>query len=163
MQRAGLFRWLISAYLYTLRLAHHPKNRKTPVNLGYRLCQCVIAGGGNLRLYGRSWHDTDPETPCNCLAMASPMGTTKRTGARAEAMKFPEKPSLADTSEIGNVIVTHKEGNVLFAKMPAGLIQRLLTAHRHLFGIRDAMRLLNKASNATRSLGSHVFGSMELR
>ncbi|MBE1282811.1 MAG: hypothetical protein GJ676_05830 [Rhodobacteraceae bacterium] len=81
------------------------------------------------------------------------------------AMSFPERSAAAKKFEVGDVIATHKDGDVVIRKHVSGSFTALvdgvpMPARQYLLGIRDAMNLPDKANNTTRSLGAQVFGAL---
>ena len=81
------------------------------------------------------------------------------------AMTFPNKPAGAGTFDVGNIVDTHQEGNVLFRKHSSGSFTVLIDsqpepAFQHLMRLRDAMGLPDKSTNTTRTLGAQVFGEL---
>lgn len=81
------------------------------------------------------------------------------------AMIFPNKPAGAATFDVGDVIDTHEESNVIFRKHSSGSYTVLVDgqpepAYRHLMRLREAMGLEAKTTDTTRSLGAQVFGKL---
>jgi hypothetical protein len=84
------------------------------------------------------------------------------------SMAFPEKPTGADTFDVGDIVDTHQDGSVLFRKHASGSFTVLVDnqpepAFQHLIRLRDAMVLPDKANNTTRTLGNQVFGELSVR
>jgi len=80
-------------------------------------------------------------------------------------MTFPNKPSSVNKFEVGDVISTHSEGNIVIRKHTSGSFTALVDgeptpARQYLIEIRNALGLPDKATNTTRSLGSQVFGKL---
>jgi len=97
------------------------------------------------------------------LVDSSPYRGSLRLGLGA--MTFPNKPSSADKFEVGDVIATHKEGDVFIRKHASGSFTALVDgepqpARQYLICIRDNMGLPDKPTNTTRSLGAQVFGKL---
>jgi hypothetical protein len=81
------------------------------------------------------------------------------------AMTFPQRSTSANKFEVGDVITSHKDGNVVIRKHVSGSFTALvdgvpMPARQYLLGIRDVMNLPDKATNTTRSLGAQVFGAL---
>jgi hypothetical protein len=79
------------------------------------------------------------------------------------AMTFPSKPVGAGIFNVGDVVDTYQEGNMLFRKHSSGSFTVLVDnkpepAFQHLLRLRDAWKLPDKANNTTRTLGAQVFG-----
>ncbi|MGB7244779.1 MAG: hypothetical protein WBC93_22160 [Sulfitobacter sp.] len=81
------------------------------------------------------------------------------------ALTFPEKPEGAGTFDVGSVVETYQDENVLYRKHSSGSFTVLVDgqpepAFQHLMRLRDAMGLQDKTTNTTRSLGTQVFGKL---
>ena len=81
------------------------------------------------------------------------------------AMTFPRRTDAADKFDVGPVIDTHQEGEVLIRKHASGSFTALVggepvPARQYLLSMRDAMGLPDKATNTTRTLGAQVFGRL---
>ena len=81
------------------------------------------------------------------------------------AMTFPRRTDAADKFDVGPVIDTHQEGEVLIRKHASGSFTALVggepvPARQYLLSMRDAMGLPDKATNTTRTLGAQVFGCL---
>lgn len=79
------------------------------------------------------------------------------------AMAFPNRIATADKFDVGPVVDTYQDGEVLIRKHASGSFTALVggvpqPARSYLISIRDAMCLLPKARDTTRSLGAQVFG-----
>ena len=84
---------------------------------------------------------------------------------RRGSMTFPSRPSSAQKFEVGPVIATHQEGEIVIRKHSSGSFTALVAgqpvpARQYLVDIRNAMGLPDKATNTTRSLGAQVFGAL---
>lgn len=84
------------------------------------------------------------------------------------AMSFPLKPAATSKFELGQVVDTHLEGDVLFQKHTSGSFTALVNgtpqpARQLLKEFRDRLGLPNKANNTTRSLGGQVFGHLRTK
>lgn len=80
-------------------------------------------------------------------------------------MSFPNRPSSANKFEVGDVIATHQEGDIIIRKHTSGSFTALVSgepqpARQYLIDIRNAMGLPDKANNTTRTLGAQVFGKL---
>lgn len=81
------------------------------------------------------------------------------------AFAFPQKPSVASRFILGDVIDTHKDGNVVIRKHVSGSFTALVEgepqpARQLLMDLRDRLELPDKTNNTTRSLGAQVFGHL---
>lgn len=81
------------------------------------------------------------------------------------AMTFPIKSNVAGKFDVGDVVDTYQEGNVVIRKHSSGSFTALVDgepkpARQYLLGMRDAMGLPDKTTNTTRSLGAQVFGKL---
>ncbi|WP_340249925.1 hypothetical protein [Sulfitobacter pontiacus] len=81
------------------------------------------------------------------------------------AMTFPNKQPSAQKFEVGDVIATHVEDNIVIRKHTSGSFTALvggepMPARQYLLEIRNALGLHDKATNTTRSLGAQVFGAL---
>lgn len=79
------------------------------------------------------------------------------------SMTFPNKPVGAGIFNVGDIVDTYQEGNVLFRKHSSGSFTVLVDnkpepAFQHLMRLRDAWNLPDKINNTTRTLGAQVFG-----
>ncbi len=79
------------------------------------------------------------------------------------AMIFPDKPVGAGIFDIGDIVDTYQEGNLLFRKHSSGSFTVLVDnkpepAFQHLMRLRDAWGLPDKTNNTTRTLGAQIFG-----
>jgi predicted methyltransferase MtxX (methanogen marker protein 4) len=78
------------------------------------------------------------------------------------AMEFPQKPSAARKFNLGDIIDTHQDGNVIFRKHASGSFTALVDgeaqpARQLLMELRDRLGLPDKKNNTTRTLGAQVF------
>lgn len=96
----------------------------------------------------------------NC---AAPYRGSLRLGR--SAMTFPKQSRVEGKFEVGGVLETYQDGNVLIRKHTSGSFTALVNgepmpARQYLITIRDAMSLPDKANNTTRSLGAQVFSAL---
>lgn len=84
------------------------------------------------------------------------------------SMIFPKKPSGAGLFDVGDIVDTYQDGNLLFRKHTSGSFTVLVDnqpepAFQHLMRLRDSMGLPDKLNNTTRTLGTQVFGELRSR
>ncbi len=80
------------------------------------------------------------------------------------AMTFPQRAQTASKFEVGEVVDTFEDEDVVIRKHSTGSFTALVKgqpqpARQYLLEIRDRMNLPDKSTNTTRSLGAQVFGS----
>jgi len=73
--------------------------------------------------------------------------------------------AAAGRFEIGDVVATHRDGDVVIRKHSSGSFTALVggepkPARQYLMAMRDAMGLPDKTNNTTRSLGAQVFATL---
>lgn len=81
------------------------------------------------------------------------------------AMTFSTKPNAPAKFELGEIVESHRDGDVVFNKHSSGSFTALIDgspqpARQLLLDFRDRLGLPNKVNNTTRSLGSQVFGHL---